>query len=118
MRQPTLEDRIMKVWNVVDLLKDSLELDDEDEFRTTIAGLHNLAEQSMEKLFESFEASLQPTVANVSTLGFEHTPEAAAKAIAERVSSDQLNASFIVPSVFDPAVTPAVAQAVCATLGK
>jgi malate dehydrogenase (oxaloacetate-decarboxylating) len=43
---------------------------------------------------------------------------AAAKAIAERVSSDQLNASFIVPSVFDPAVTPAVAQAVRATLGK
>jgi malate dehydrogenase (oxaloacetate-decarboxylating) len=43
---------------------------------------------------------------------------AAAKAIAERVSSDQLNASFIVPSVFDPAVAPAVAQAVRATLGK
>ena len=43
---------------------------------------------------------------------------AAAKAIAERVSSDQLNSSFIVPSVFDPAVTPAVAQAVRATLGK
>jgi malate dehydrogenase (oxaloacetate-decarboxylating) len=43
---------------------------------------------------------------------------AAAKAIADRVSSDQLNASFIVPSVFDPAVTPAVAQAVRATLGK
>lgn len=43
---------------------------------------------------------------------------AAAKAIADRVSPDQLNASFIVPSVFDPAVTPAVAQAVRATLGK
>ena len=43
---------------------------------------------------------------------------AAAKAIADRVSSDQLNASFIVPSVFDPAVAPAVAQAVRATLGK
>ena len=43
---------------------------------------------------------------------------AAAKAIADRVSNDQLNASFIVPSVFDPAVTPAVAQAVRATLGK
>ena len=43
---------------------------------------------------------------------------AAAKAIADRVSSEQLNASFIVPSVFDPAVTPAVAQAVRATLGK
>jgi len=43
---------------------------------------------------------------------------AAAKAIADRVSSDQLNASFIVPSVFDPAVTPAVAQAVRETLGK
>jgi malate dehydrogenase (oxaloacetate-decarboxylating) len=43
---------------------------------------------------------------------------AAAKAIADRVSSDQLNASFIVPSVFDPAVAPAVAQAVRATLGR
>ena len=43
---------------------------------------------------------------------------ASAKAIANRVSSEQLNASFIVPSVFDPAVTPAVAQAVRATLGK
>jgi len=43
---------------------------------------------------------------------------AAAKAIADRVSSDQLNASFIVPSVFDPAVAPAVAQAVRTTLGK
>ncbi|MSO43468.1 MAG: NAD-dependent malic enzyme [Candidatus Planktophila sp.] len=37
---------------------------------------------------------------------------AAAEAIADCVSSDQLNASFIVPSVFDPNVTKAVAAAV------
>ena len=37
---------------------------------------------------------------------------AAAKAIAECVSSTQLNSSFIVPSVFDPQVAPAVAAAV------
>ncbi len=36
----------------------------------------------------------------------------AATAIASCVSDDQLNATFIVPSVFDPAVTPAVAHAV------
>ncbi|MFM9129685.1 MAG: NADP-dependent malic enzyme, partial [Actinomycetes bacterium] len=48
----------------------------------------------------------------------EETLVAAANAIANRVSNDQLNASFIVPSVFDPGVTPAVAQAVRSTLGK
>ena len=48
----------------------------------------------------------------------EETLIAAAKAIADRVSNEQLNASFIVPSVFDPGVTPAVAQAVKTTLGK
>ena len=37
---------------------------------------------------------------------------AAAKAIAGCVSSEQLNNSFIVPSVFDPQVAPAVAAAV------
>jgi malate dehydrogenase (oxaloacetate-decarboxylating) len=37
---------------------------------------------------------------------------AAAKAIADVVSPDELNASFIVPSVFDPEVAPAVAAAV------
>jgi malate dehydrogenase (oxaloacetate-decarboxylating) len=37
---------------------------------------------------------------------------AAARAIAEAVAPDQLNASFIVPSVFDPKVAPAVAAAV------
>lgn len=37
---------------------------------------------------------------------------AAAEAIADCVSSEQLNASFIVPSVFDPNVTKAVAAAV------
>jgi len=37
---------------------------------------------------------------------------AAAKAIADCVSPEQLNASFIVPSVFDPNVTKAVAAAV------
>ena len=40
---------------------------------------------------------------------------AAAKAIAECVSSDQLNANFIVPSVFDPRVVTSVAAAVRAT---
>ncbi len=48
----------------------------------------------------------------------EETLIAAANAIANRVSNEQLNASFIVPSVFDPGVTPAVAQAVRTTLGK
>ena len=33
-------------------------------------------------------------------------------AIANCVAPDELNASFIVPSVFDPAVAPAVAAAV------
>jgi len=37
---------------------------------------------------------------------------AAAKAIADTVRPDQLNASYIVPSVFDPAIAPAVAAAV------
>ncbi len=37
---------------------------------------------------------------------------AAAEALAEVVSPGQLNAAFIVPSVFDPAVTQAVAEAV------
>ncbi len=37
---------------------------------------------------------------------------AAARAIADVVDGDQLNATFIVPSVFDPAVAPAVAAAV------
>lgn len=36
----------------------------------------------------------------------------AANAIAGCVSDEQLNATFIIPSVFDPAVTPAVANAV------
>ena len=43
------------------------------------------------------------------------TPEmmvAAATAIADCVAPDQLNATYIVPSVFDPAVAPAVAAAV------
>jgi len=40
---------------------------------------------------------------------------AAAKAIAECVSSDQLNANFIVPSVFDPRVVTSVAAAVRAS---
>jgi malate dehydrogenase (oxaloacetate-decarboxylating) len=37
---------------------------------------------------------------------------AAAEAIAGCVGEDQLNASYIVPSVFDPGVVPAVAAAV------
>jgi malate dehydrogenase (oxaloacetate-decarboxylating) len=43
---------------------------------------------------------------------------AAADAIAERVSSAQLNASFIVPSVFDVQVAPAVAAAVKSVVAK
>ena len=39
---------------------------------------------------------------------------AAAQAIADVVGERQLNASFIVPSVFDPYVAPAVAAAVTA----
>jgi malate dehydrogenase (oxaloacetate-decarboxylating) len=37
---------------------------------------------------------------------------AAAKAIADTVKADELNASYIVPSVFDASVAPAVAAAV------
>jgi malate dehydrogenase (oxaloacetate-decarboxylating) len=37
---------------------------------------------------------------------------AAARAIADSVAADELNASYIVPSVFDPEVAPAVAAAV------
>jgi len=37
---------------------------------------------------------------------------AAARALAAVVTDDQLNANFIIPSVFDPAVTTAVAAAV------
>ncbi|MEJ0014103.1 MAG: NADP-dependent malic enzyme [Actinomycetota bacterium] len=37
---------------------------------------------------------------------------AAARAISDCVSSDQLNANFIIPSVFDPRVVPSVAAAV------
>jgi malate dehydrogenase (oxaloacetate-decarboxylating) len=37
---------------------------------------------------------------------------AAAKAIADRVESGQLNPSYVVPSLFDPGVAPAVAAAV------
>jgi len=41
---------------------------------------------------------------------------AAAQALADVVRPDQLNAAFIVPSVFDPAVTQAVADAVRASV--
>jgi malate dehydrogenase (oxaloacetate-decarboxylating) len=37
---------------------------------------------------------------------------AAARAIADAVAPSELNASYIVPSVFDPLVAPAVAAAV------
>lgn len=37
---------------------------------------------------------------------------AAAGAIAERIGDDELNASFIIPSVFDPLVAGAVAEAI------
>jgi len=40
---------------------------------------------------------------------------AAAQAIADCVSAEELNASYIVPSVFDPRVAPAVAEAVVAS---
>jgi malate dehydrogenase (oxaloacetate-decarboxylating) len=43
---------------------------------------------------------------------------AAAIAIASCVSSDQLNESFIIPSVFDAAVTPAVSSAIFALAKK
>lgn len=43
---------------------------------------------------------------------------AAARAIAQCVSSEQLNESFIIPSVFDPAVSPAVSDAVFAIATK
>jgi malate dehydrogenase (oxaloacetate-decarboxylating) len=42
---------------------------------------------------------------------------AAAIAIADQVGPDELNASYIIPSVFDPAVAPAVARAVTDAVG-
>ncbi|MDT4947940.1 MAG: hypothetical protein QOJ37_535, partial [Pseudonocardiales bacterium] len=42
----------------------------------------------------------------------------AARALAACVSNDQLNATYIVPSVFDPAVPTAVAAAVRAAAGN
>ena len=43
---------------------------------------------------------------------------AAADAIADCVKPEQLNESFIIPSVFDPAVTPAVASAMRSAIKK
>ena len=43
---------------------------------------------------------------------------AAADAVADVVDGDRLNASFIVPSVFDSAVAPAVAEAVAKAVAK
>jgi malate dehydrogenase (oxaloacetate-decarboxylating) len=43
---------------------------------------------------------------------------AAATAIANAVNAEQLNPSYIVPSVFDPAVAPAVAAAVAQAPGE
>lgn len=43
---------------------------------------------------------------------------AAAEAIADCVSADELNPSYIVPSVFDARVAPAVAEAVASTAGR
>lgn len=40
---------------------------------------------------------------------------AAAQALAAVLSPEQLNAAHIIPSVFDPAVAPAVAEAVART---
>jgi malate dehydrogenase (oxaloacetate-decarboxylating) len=42
---------------------------------------------------------------------------AAAQALADVVRPDQLNAAFIVPSVFDPAVPQAVAEAIRTSVG-
>ncbi len=42
----------------------------------------------------------------------DETLAATAVAIARCVSSDQLNESYIIPSIFDPAVTPAVSNAI------
>jgi malate dehydrogenase (oxaloacetate-decarboxylating) len=41
---------------------------------------------------------------------------AAATAIADAVTPEEINASYIVPSVFDPVVAPAVAHAVRAAV--
>ena len=43
---------------------------------------------------------------------------AAARAIADTVDPQELNASYIVPSVFDPAVSPAVAEAVRTSMSE
>jgi malate dehydrogenase (oxaloacetate-decarboxylating) len=48
----------------------------------------------------------------------DHMMIAAAKAIADVVSPDKLNPSYIVPSVFDAAVSPAVASAVRESAGS
>ncbi len=43
---------------------------------------------------------------------------AAAEAIAARVGEDELNASFIIPSVFDPQVAGAGAEAIVRVAGS
>ena len=48
----------------------------------------------------------------------EEVMVAAATAIADAVTPDELNASYIVPSVFDPVVVPGVAAAVRAAVGE
>jgi malate dehydrogenase (oxaloacetate-decarboxylating) len=55
--------------------------------------------------------------ANVSEITTEMLV-AAADAIADRVSEDELNPGFIVPSVFDQGVAPAVAEAVHASAAR
>ena len=46
----------------------------------------------------------------------DHMLSSAAQALANCVAEDQLNPTFVIPSVFDPAVAPAVAAAVRAAL--
>ena len=55
--------------------------------------------------------------ANVSDITTEMLV-AAADAIADRVSPDELNPGYIVPSVFDAQVAPDVAAAIAAVVAK
>ena len=90
------------------------------ELRKTITivnerGLHARAAAKFVKLAGAFDAEIavhknDMTVSGVSIMGLMML--AAAEAIAGVVTDDQLNPSFIIPSVFHPDVPTAVATAI------
>ena len=74
-----------------------------------------------DKAFLTVRRMDQMTATNAFLIGCAHVVDlamevAAARALADVVRPDQLNAAFIVPSVFDPEVSHAVAGAVRASV--